>query len=425
MKVNLVIPPDPFLGDDRRNPPLGILYVAASTRDAGYDVRLTDLRGVAIQDIQDHLDMDSDVYGFSASTPSYHIAWHIAKHIKAKTGATTVLGGMHGTALPQSIGPEFDKIVVGEGEVAFLDLLKDVQEDEAADRQVYQSTAIEDLDAISFPARDLLPRDAVFSRNAFSVDGEEAGTLITSRGCPCLCSFCGSQYIWGRRVRFRTPANVVAELQHIIDSYGVTHFRFQDDTMGLRKARLGELCRRIAPLKIRWRATTRVDRADRESLAQMKKAGCEEVGFGIESLDQAVLDRNQKGITLAQVYEAMENTKKVGLQARLFFIIGLPGEKPGFADRLEMFLDKTRPEGVDISTLVPYPGSPVFHQPETFGITLKNHEFEKYHMTLGMKEGELTRPLTFVHDIMSEAEIQEEREKSLRIVKQRRQIRNF
>ncbi|MBU2634607.1 MAG: radical SAM protein [Nanoarchaeota archaeon] len=426
MKVNLIIPPDPFLGDDKRNPPLGLLYLAAITKDMGYDVGVTDLRGIDEKDLIANLPTGQDVYGLTSSTPSYYNASMLAKAIKAQSpNSLTVLGGIHATSLPRKIGHEFDKVVIGEGEKAFLQILEDFQRKNNPNKKFYKADPIKELDFIPFPARDLVPLDSVFSKNAFSVDGEYAGTLITSRGCPYDCSFCGSQTMWGKKVRFRSPENVVQELKEIIGNYRIKHFRFQDDTMSLIKKRLKFLCEGMGPLEIHWRATTRVNRADLETLKMMKQAGCEEIGYGIESLDQEVLNRNHKGIKLNQVYKAMENTKKVGLQSRLFFIIGLPGEKPGFAKRLEKFLDETNPEGVDVSTMVPYPGSPIFHSPAKFGIKLKPMEFEKYHMTLGMIDGERERPLTFIHDVLSEEQIIEEREDSLKIILERKQVRNF
>jgi anaerobic magnesium-protoporphyrin IX monomethyl ester cyclase len=423
MKVNLIIPPDTFLGDGKRDTALGILYIAAVTRDAGYDVSVTDLRG---ESDLNNLKLNSSVYGFTSSTPNHYFTSNLAKKIKSQDNqALTVLGGMHATAIPKEIGMEFDKVIVGEGENSFLQLLKDIKENKNQSQRFYESEQIKDLDSIPFPARDLIPYDSAFSKNSFSVGGEYTGTIITSRGCPNNCSFCGSQSMWGRKVRFRSAENVITEIKNMKDNYGIKYFKFLDDTMVLRKKRLEELCNGIKPLGIVWRASTRVDCADVKSLRMMKEAGCVEVGYGIESLDQEVLDKNHKGIKMEQIYQALESTRKVGLNFRLFFIIGLPGEKQGYSKRLEEFLDKTNPYGVSITTFVPFPGSQIFYNPEKWGIKLKPLEFEKYHNTLGLREGELKRPLVFEHDILSENQIQKEREESLRITLNRGKVKNF
>ena len=423
--VDLLVPPDPFLDDDKRNPPLGVLYLAAVVRQEGYPVRMTDLRGRKEEDFAEQIG-EADVYGITAASPEYATALAIARAARRKNPkACIVLGGIHATSVPDSIDEVFDVIVVGEGEASFVRLLNDRESAKNMPR-IYRSPAIPDIDALPYPARDLLPFDSVFSKNAFSVGGEYAGTLITSRGCPYNCSFCASETMWQRKaVRFRSPDNVIGELSEMIERYGVRCYRFQDDTMTLRRDRLKELCEKLAPLDIRWRTTTRVDQADIERLQMMKDAGCEEVGYGVESLSQEVLDRNAKGIRLEQVYEALDNTAGVGLKARLFFIIGLPGEPPGFTDRLGEFLKRVQADGIDVSTLVPYPGADIYHHPERFGITLKHTDFSIYHMTLGLRGDEFERPLTFVHDVLSEEEILRERRMALELVKQYKMVRNF
>lgn len=424
MKIELIIPPNPYLGDDKRNPPLGLLYVAAAAEQAGYNPLITDLRGKKPGEFADHIQV-SDIYGITASTPDYPRALTIAEIAKQKNPKSwTVLGGIHATALPQEINNLFDKVVVGEGEDSFIRLLEDFSINNHSNR-FYKIPAIANIDSIPFPARSLLPFDSVFSKNAFKINGDYAGTIITSRGCANNCSFCASDKMWHRKVRFRSPDNVVEELRCIIDRYKVRDFRFQDDTMTLKKDRLEELCRKMIPLDIRWRATTRVDQADESRLQMMKEAGCEELGYGVESLSQEVLDKHAKMINLDQVYRALENTAKVGLKSRLFLIIGLPGEPPGYSERLEAFLKKANPDGVDLSTLVPYPGSDIYHNPQKYNIRFKNQDFGVYHMTLGLVGGEVERPLTFIHDKLSEEEIIFERKKSLEIIRQRKMIKNF
>lgn len=420
--IELIIPPNPYLDDEMRNPPLGLLYVAAFMEKLGYPIHITDLRGKKVTDFQVR---DADIYGVTAASPDYLISLEIARIIKAKNPKSwTVLGGAHATAVPRQIGLEFDKIVVGEGELAFQQLAQDFYTG-TQDQRYYECGYIEDLDSIPFPAMHLLPSEALFSRNAINVGGEITGSVITSRGCPYRCAFCSSNVIWGRKVRYRSPQNVVAEIEHIIHEYGVTTFRFHDDTMTVNRYRFEELCRLLTPLGIQWRANARVDISSLEMLQMMKEAGCVQVGYGIESLSQKVLDKCHKGTTLQDIHLALRNVKLAGLECRLFFIIGLPGEPPGFADRLEKFLDMYDPDGVNILTFVPYPGSPIFYHPEQYGIVLKDVPSDQFVMALGLKGDEADQPLTFVHDIMTEEQIIKERKKALEIIQQRNLDKNF
>lgn len=423
LRIELLIPANPYLGDDKRNPPLGLLYIASIADEKGYSVKITDLRSRRLEELPGLIG-NADIYGVTASTPDYPMALEIARIAKSKNSSSwTVLGGIHATAVPKDISTDFDKVVIREGEHSFLQIIEDYKNGRK-DQRFYESPYIENLDEIPFPARQLLPFDSVFSKDAFSVHGDYAGTLITSRGCPNKCSFCSSEVMWGKRVRFRSPDNVIGELEEMI-KMGIKSFRFQDDTMVLRKERLTELCKKMIPLGIKWRATTRVDHADLDMLKLMKDAGCEELAFGIESLLPEVWKINSKYINMEKIHDALENTRKAGLHSRLFFIIGLPGEKPGYANRLNKFLESENPDGVDVSTMVPYPGSDIFNNPQKYGFVLKPKDFSLYHMTLGLKPGEVERPLTFSHGTMTQEEIISERQQSLEIIKQRKLIKNF
>lgn len=248
---------------------------------------------------------------------------------------------------------------------------------------------------------------------------------MTSRGCPFACSFCASRKMWHRKVRYRDPKKVVEEIKHVMDKYGVKNFRFHDDTITVKKVWLKELCDGIKPLGIRWRAETRVDQVTYDVLKMMKDAGCEEIAYGVESLSQDVLDRAEKGIRLPQVYEAIKIAKKVGMEVRLFFIIGLPGERPGFADRLIKFCEETNPDGVDVSTLVPFPGSDIYENPGKYGFEFNMEDLEKFVMTRGLGKAEMDMDFIFKHDVMSNEELKAERKKTLEYIKSRKMVKNF
>jgi len=424
MIIELIIPPNPYLNDETRNPPLGLLYIASTVEQMGHKVHVIDLRGKRVEEFQDLLGY-AEIYGITAPSPDYPICVEIARIIKAKNPESwIVLGGVHASAVPGQIGYEFDKVVVGEGERAFLQVISDFLSGFHGTR-FYQSPHLKSLDCIPFPARHLLPFETAFSKNALFGGAGYAGTLITSRGCAFNCAFCASDAIWGSHVRFRSPQNVVAEIEHIIRTYGVKAFRFQDDTMTLNQKRLEQLCQLLAPLGIRWRANARVDCSSLEVLRMMRRAGCEELAYGIESLSQIVLDKCNKKITIKDIHLALSNAKLAGMRCRLFFIVGLPGEPPGFTDRLEEFVDKFNPEMVIVSTFVPYPGSDIACHPERFGITIKNTPLDQFHMSIGLRGDEATRPLTFVHDVLSEEQIIKERNQAIVMLQNRKVIRKL
>ncbi|MFH1392004.1 MAG: radical SAM protein [Candidatus Diapherotrites archaeon] len=424
-KIEFLIPPKPYLGDEMRNPELGIMYLAAVTLKEGYNVVITDLRCKAPEEFSKHIGK-SDVYALTATTPDYLAAKKIAEIAKSKNkNSWAIIGGIHATSVPNKIDPIFDKIGIGEGENTILEILNDFRKGNN-EKRFYQSDLIKDLDSIPFPARDMLPFENVFSANGLFVGAGPTATVITSRGCPFNCAFCASKKMWQRRLRLRTPENVVKEIKYIIEKYNVKNFRFHDDTITARKDWIKEVCEKIKPFKIRWRAGTRVDQITEEILQLMKDAGCEEISYGVESLDPNVIEKINKGIKIEDVKSAIKIAKKVGMQVRTFFIIGLPGEKLGYADRLIQFCDETNPDAVDVSTLVPFPGCDIHDNMQTFGLEMDEEDFKKYIMTLGLgKEEEMDADFIFKHDVMSNEELKEERKKSLEYIKSRKMVKNF
>lgn len=422
--IEFIIPPKPYLGDELRNPELGILYLAAVTLNEGYTVRITDLRCKKEPEFEGLIGK-ADVYAITATTPDYFIAKKIAELAKTKNGkAWVAIGGIHATSVPGQIDHVFDKVGIGEGEISIIQILQDYQHGRN-ERRFYQNELIKDLDTLPLPARDMLPFENVFSPNGLFVGAGPTATIMTSRGCPFNCSFCASKTMWQRRLRLRTPDNVVLEIKHVIEKYGVKNFRFHDDTITVRKDWIKEVCRKITPLGIKWRAGTRVDQSSEEILKLMKDAGCQEIAFGVESLDQGVLDKIGKNIKLADVYSAVKNAQSVGMEVRLFFIIGLPGETPGFAKRLEKFCEETNPDAIDLSTLVPFPGCDLYHHMESFGLEMDEKNYEKYVMTLGMGKDEIDKGFIFKHDVMSTEQLKDERKKALDYIKTRKMVKNY
>lgn len=409
MRIVLIIPPNPFLGDQKRNCPLGILYIAGVLEQEGHHPEVVDLRcledGEWLKKIP-----QADIYGITTSTPEYLLACKVARFIKNSYGGCMVLGGVHPTVLSDKIDRVFDKVVIGEGERAILDVLKDYRN--GVKKRFYQSPVIENLDDIPLPARHLLPIDSVVNDRLVTPD-IPATTIVTSRGCPFNCSFCSSPRMWGRRVRFRSADNVIAEIEKIKNDYGLTHFRFQDDVMGANKKIFFEMFKKMEPLNIRWRANLHVNISNTELLEAMKQAGCFEIHYGVETISQKVLDMNNRGMKVDTIYEAVENTKRLGLRVRLFFIVGLPFEEHGIADRTIEFVKKAKPNGIDLSTFVPFPGSDVFENPSKYGIEILSRDFNDYSMSIGLYKGESEKDFIYRHSNLSNEELKDERKQLL------------
>jgi anaerobic magnesium-protoporphyrin IX monomethyl ester cyclase len=215
--------------------------------------------------------------------------------------------------------------------------------------------------------------------------------------------------MWGQRVRFRSPDNIIQELEQIIRDYGVRYFRFHDDTMTLNKKRLLELCKKMIPLNIHWRAHTRVDHSDMETLVSMKNAGCDEIGYGIESASPEVLAINNKKIKIEQAKQAIKNAKNAGLRVRLFFIVGLPGETRNTIRKNIEFIDEAHPDGVDISTFIPFPGCDIYEKSQNYGIEIQTNDYEKFVISLGLYNDETDTDFIYKHPTLTNEELKKNR----------------
>lgn len=365
MNVVLISPPSPFLLDQKAFAPLGILYLAAALLRHHIPVTVADLANQENQ-LEEALTglRGADLYGITATTPQYPQALRILHILRRQNpGAAVIIGGAHPSSLPEEcLQDGFDRVVAGEGEQALLQLCK--QKDLCATPAVITAQPIDIIDDIPFPARHLVD----IRSYAYDIDGGRGATLITSRGCPFSCAFC-SKDVWQGGPRFHDVDYVVTELRQLIEQYGFKHFLFLDDSMTLRKNRLLELCRQMEALDIHWRCYARAG-TTKEMLVAMKKAGCVEVGFGVESGSQAILDRVDKGSTVEQNGAFVELCREVGIMANVFLMIGLPGETHATVEETRRWMERFRPHKFGFNIFMPYAGTPVYQDPDKYGIRI-------------------------------------------------------
>ena len=394
MHITLVNPPYP-IGSHLHAPflPLGLSYLAAVLEKNNYEVDVVDCQALKISydEVKSELSKrQPTIIGLTSTTLTYKSALQIIKIAKEVCpNSITLLGGSHVTfwddhALEEC--PELDIAVRKEGEFTMLELVQKIEADKSfgdvlgityrKDGKIVRNPDrpyIEDLDSLPFPALHLWPIDRLRKY------GEVIFPLTTSRGCVFWCNFCTAVRMFGRKYRMRSPKNVVDEIELRNTKFGADHFAFYDDAFTVDQARAEEICQEILNrnMKIRWNCETRVDMVTKESLAKMKKAGCTDVWFGVESGSQSVLAAMDKGILIEQTVKAFKWAKEAGLMTVANVILGFPTETRETAWKTVKFVESLNPDDVGYYIATPYPGTPMYEQVKENG-SLKITDFDKY-----------------------------------------------
>jgi radical SAM superfamily enzyme YgiQ (UPF0313 family) len=384
MKITLINLPSPALAEPWTNFPLGLGYVAASLEKRGYDVSIQDLSNQ--KGNWDKINISAKIFGLSITTPQVNFAKDIAQAIKInKPSAIIVAGGPQTLVAKDDFlkDENFDAVVVEEGEFSMYELIRHY-ELYGEIEQIYWNPPIRLLDDVPFPARHLFPNFIQNSRNTTQLlkknycSGGQT-TIIASRGCPYRCSFCAPH---SRRVRFRSTDNVIAEIRHIIDTYGIKQFKWQDDTFTLNRKWLLQYCKMVVknlPL-IYQRAHTRVNVFDEEMAQAMRDANFKLLCFGIESFSQKVLDINNKAITVDMVENSLRIAKKYGFKTVGFLIFGMPGEDPATVAETKagVLRNKRYLDYLNLATMVPLIGTPVANDPDKFGCEIIETDTDRF-----------------------------------------------
>jgi anaerobic magnesium-protoporphyrin IX monomethyl ester cyclase len=319
------------------------------------------------------------IVGFSCMTPHIKNGAMLARLVKSHfPEMCTVLGGVHGSAIPEQTlqeFPEFDIVVLGEGEQTLVDLYNNALQNRFAhvpgiayiDHQQgiclnERRPFIENLDEIPFPDRQLVNidnyRKSHVSRG-HSRQTKRIAEIMCSRGCPYDCIFCASKVVHSRRVRFRSPQNIIAEMEHLLTRYHIEHFSFLDDTFTLRKDILSPVCQYMGQKKVSFDAYTRVNEIDEEKLQLMIAGGCKKISFGIESGSPRILKKIKKSITVEQIEKAFMMARKTGLHTtEATFMIGChPDETLEDMVMTKDLIYRLKPDIMVVNISIPYPGT--------------------------------------------------------------------
>lgn len=387
MNVALVIPPSPFLLDERVFASLGVLKVAASLEQEGHAVDVLDLSGVTNYEdvVSDYVSQNPDrIYGITATSPQMPAA----KRIASRLPRSRMLGGPHATLVHaaarteakggftgrarralQDIGAIFPTVIAGDGEKAIHRALKQEGVIDADDPATDLFLTHKAFSETPWPARHLVDMESYH----YSIDGEKATSFISQLGCPFKCTFCGGRNSsMLRRIRLRPAENAVAEICHLYDRYGYKGINFFDDELNVNKEMLSlmrALKREADARGIQWklRGFLKAELFTEEQAEAMYQAGFRQVLIGFEAASPRILLNIQKNATVEDNTRAVQIAHKYGLQVKALMSIGHAGETEETVLAIRDWLIQVKPEDFDCSIITPYPGSPYYDEAVSYG----------------------------------------------------------
>jgi len=353
-------------------PPIDLMYAMAAFEAGGATCRLRDYpaEGSGWDDLEGAL-RDWRPHAIVLSVTTQTLAADAEAAILAKRvvpGIRTLAKGAHFNVLGrESLAqhPAFDAVLREEIEETCLELGRGVSisEVEGVTWRSDTDEAIENpsrpftraLDAIPFPARHLT-RNELYCRPDTRTPQT---TLITNRGCPHRCTYCLAGQIAGAANRYRSIENVLAEIRDCTERHGLHSFLFRSDLFTQNRDWVIALCRAIVDegIRIDWACNARVDTVDAEMLGWMRRAGCWIMAFGVESGDQATLDRIRKNARVEQATRAVRLCREAGIRSSVYLLMGLPWDSDASLEAQARFACALDPDVLEIFYPYPFPGT--------------------------------------------------------------------
>lgn len=314
----------------------------------------------------------ADLVGISTITPTANDAYQVLETVKQLGNIPVVMGGPHVTFLTEeALSKGADYVVRGEGEEAFLELLRHLggdgvslesiaglsyQEDEIFRHNV-DRPRIADLSGLPWPDLGLIER------------GERIKTtpVMTSRGCPFKCNFCSVTTIFGHKYRFRDTEDVIEELKFHHSTHPGNSVFFYDDNFASNAAHTKEMLREMQRLDIpaRWSAQVRVEIArDPELMQLLQDTRCNYLYLGLESVNPATLESYHKSQTVEDISEAVRVIHKHKIAVHGMFVLGSDEDDVKSIKETVKFAKKAHIDTVQFLALIPLPGTEVFRELE-------------------------------------------------------------
>lgn len=364
-------------------PPFSLMYLAAVLEENNFkDVKILDVAlegyeteedykkdliifGLKDEEIKRRITKEKpDIVGVSMSLSTNSSCSHkICRLVKeVNRDIKVVVGGVHATALAKEVikDDNIDIVITGEGEYSFLEVVKNPNGYEG----IVKGKEV-DINELPMPSRHLVNIEKYLQINTghyYLPTEKRSISILTSRGCNFNCTYCASTKFWGKW-RGRSADKVIEEIKFLIDRYNINEIEFEDDNMIFDRKRAIEIFTEIKKLNISFLFPNGIiiNAVDRELLKLMKEAGCYSVTYGVEVGNKEVLHKIiKKPVIFEKIKEKIDETKKQGIIANIFLMVGLPGEtKQNIKETFE-FAKYLNPDNVFLSIYNPLPGSSLY-----------------------------------------------------------------
>ena len=370
-KIALINPPSPFLMDERVTPNTGLLNVATGIRNGGHDVHVFDFCGE--QNYQEQMRTVSkenfDAYGFSTTSAQFFYTQDLLQILRQENPkAFAVAGGAHASSMSSLRDrltyeersqdkniralEEFDLILEGEGDFSHEEIFK-------KGPKWRKMPLIKNLDDVPISDRSFFDIQSY----RFKINDLESTSLVTQRGCPFRCKFCCGRDIDSYRIlRSFSPEKVLEELDYLHNEFGFEAFMWQDEEINLDPKKIFKLSNLLQKRNYIHRGMIRSDLSIRnpDALRALADAGFVEVGGGIESGSDKVLEAISKRSTYEMNLKTVEIVRGTGMTFKAFTMVGLPSETYDDIMLTKQWLLEANPDSFDLANLQPYPGSIIY-----------------------------------------------------------------
>ncbi len=359
----------------QENISLGLASVSAVLKQAGHDVLLYDFTWRSKRDFLCFIRKNHpDLIGFSVQSGDLLFSLKMASDIKKMSAIPVIFGGVHPTIAPIETlkNAVVDYVCVGEGEFAFLELVGCLESGQSVNNipGIYSKSSngepiisgpaelIDDLNVLPFSDRELYDFRKYIRGAAGAVD------IISSRGCPFQCSYCINHvyhelHPGSLRIRYRSPENILQEIDVLAKKYKFSLIHFQDDAFTFKKSFIVDFCKEYKQaFSFGFTCNSRVESIDDDVCHALKEAGCVSLNLGIEhgseKIRKEILNRQMSN---NKIISAFDCAKKYKLKTYSFNMIGVPSETEETIKETIKLNQKIQPDFVQVSIFQPYPGT--------------------------------------------------------------------